>query len=83
MSVHFAVQLTCADDSVSDFRQKCLTLMEDLPTEGILITKHGQPVAKIVAVRSSPAELIGSVPNLATDPDDDLLSTGVRWDAES
>ena len=69
--------------SVSDFRQKCLALMDDLPAEGVLITKHGQPVAKIVPVDCSPAALIGCAPNLATDPADDLLSTGIRWDAES
>ncbi len=69
--------------NVSDFRQKCLSLMEQLPAEGILITKHGRPVAKIVPIRESAAELIGSVPGLVLDPDDDLFSTGATWDAQS
>lgn len=69
--------------SVSDFRQQCLTLVDRLPAEGILITRHGQPVAKVLPVReNSCADLIGSVPILL-DNDDDLFSTGERWDAES
>ena len=67
--------------SVSDFRQRCLTLMDRLPAEGILITRHGQPVARIVPVRpGSCADLIGSIPILS-DPADDLFSTGERWEA--
>ena len=69
--------------SVSEFRQKCLALIDGLPADGILITRHGRPVAKILPVAPSCAELIGSVPGMAADPDDDLLSTGIRWNAES
>ena len=69
--------------NISEFRQKCLTLMDDVPAEGIVITKHGRPVAKLVPIRQSPAELIGSVPDLLVDNNDDLFSTGIKWDAQS
>jgi prevent-host-death family protein len=69
--------------NVSEFRQKCLALMDDLPEEGILITKHGHPVARLTPVRESCADLIGSVPGMVTDPNDDLFTTGIEWDAES
>ena len=69
--------------SVSEFRQKCLTLMDDLPAEGILITKHGHPVAKLTPVGQSSVDLIGSLPEMVMDPNDDLFSTGIKWDAES
>lgn len=69
--------------SVSDFRQQCLSLMDRLPAEGILITRHGHPVAKLVPVRpASCSELIGTLAILP-DNHDDLFSTGERWDAES
>ena len=68
---------------VSDFRQQCLSLIDNIPSEGILITRRGEPVAKLLPVKGSCAELIGSVPDLLFDNDDDLLSTGIRWDAES
>jgi antitoxin (DNA-binding transcriptional repressor) of toxin-antitoxin stability system len=31
--------------SITEFRRQCLALLENLPEEGIVITKHGQPVA--------------------------------------
>jgi prevent-host-death family protein len=68
---------------VSEFRERCLQLIEALPPDGILITKRGQPVAKLVPVAPSCADLIGSVRNLSVDPEDDLFSTGLAWDAQS
>jgi prevent-host-death family protein len=69
--------------SVSDFRQQCLTLMDQLPAEGILITRHGHPVARLLPVRpASCAELIGTLPILA-DETDDLFSTGDRWEVDA
>ena len=48
-----------------------------------IITRCGQLVAKLVPVWPSCVSLIGSVPSLSTAEDDNLLSTGLRWDAES
>jgi antitoxin (DNA-binding transcriptional repressor) of toxin-antitoxin stability system len=70
--------------SASEFRQRCLSLMDDLPADGVLITRHGHPIAKLLPVRpNSCADLIGTAPGLAADNEDDLFSTGDRWDAES
>ena len=66
----------------SDFRRECLALLDKLPPEGILITRHGHPLAKLVPVKQSCADLIGTG-SVLYDNDDDLLSTGDRWDAES
>ena len=69
--------------NASEFRQKCLALLEDLPTEGILVTKHGRPVARVIPVRASSGDLIGSVPSLEHSPDDDLFRTDIEWHAQS
>jgi antitoxin (DNA-binding transcriptional repressor) of toxin-antitoxin stability system len=69
--------------NVSEFREQCLQLLDDLPGEGILITKRGRPVAKITPIPSSCSSLIGSVKHLAVNPRDDRFSTGVVWNAES
>lgn len=69
--------------SVSEFRQKCLALIDDLPADGIMITRHGHPVAKLTPVRPSCVDLIGSVPGLVIDSSDDLFTAGIKWDAES
>jgi prevent-host-death family protein len=39
------------DLSVTEFRRQCLTLLEELPEEGIVLTKRGQPLARVMPVR--------------------------------
>src|SRR5215469_8381850 len=69
--------------NISDFRQQCLQLLEGLPPDGVLITKHGRPVAKVTPLFRSCSDLIGCIKDLASNPQDDLFSTGITWDAES
>ena len=47
------VYTECMKDlSITEFRRRCLTLLEDLPDEGILITKRGRPLARVAPVRT-------------------------------
>ena len=39
------------DLSITEFRRQCIVLLEDLPEEGIVITKHGRPIARVVPMR--------------------------------
>jgi prevent-host-death family protein len=75
--------LSMANLNVTEFREQCLQLLDNVPAEGVLITKRGRPVAKLLPVPLSCLDLIGSVKNLSVDPEDDLLSTGLAWDAQS
>ncbi|MDQ2712346.1 MAG: hypothetical protein M3Y24_08990 [Acidobacteriota bacterium] len=63
--------------NVSDFREQCLQLLDGLPGDGVLITKRGRPVAQTIPIPSSCSDLIGSIKDLASNPEDDLFSTGV------
>jgi prevent-host-death family protein len=47
--------------SASRFKEQCLSLLDDLGAEGIVITKRGKPVAKVVPIGSGCAALIGSM----------------------
>jgi antitoxin (DNA-binding transcriptional repressor) of toxin-antitoxin stability system len=38
------------DLSVTEFRRQCLALLANLPEEGILVTKHGRPLARVAPV---------------------------------
>jgi len=69
--------------NVTEFREQCLQLLDGLPSDGVLITKRGRPVAKLTPVASSCVSFIGSVKNIVVDPEDDLFSTGIKWDAQS
>ena len=42
--------------NASEFRKRCLALMDKLPAEGIVITKHGRPVAQLVPCAGHDAE---------------------------
>jgi prevent-host-death family protein len=41
------------DLSVTEFRRECLSLLDHLPEEGIVITKRGKPVARVCPVGSA------------------------------
>lgn len=74
-----------AEIQASKFKEQCLSILDNLGPEGLVITKHGRPVAKLTPLQGPCAHLIGSMADVIkiADPDDELLTTGVRWDAES
>ena len=68
--------------NATKFKEQCLAILDDLDAEGILITKHGKPVARLVPSDSDCARLIGSMKGRIRIRGD-ILSTGLKWDAES
>jgi len=64
------------------FKAQCLALLDRIDPEGIIITKHGRPVAKLMPMGTAPTELIGSLKGKLRIKGN-IMSTGVRWDAES
>ena len=67
---------------ISEFKERCLALLEKLGPEGLVITKHGKPLAKVVPFERNSAELIGCLKN-KVNVKGDIMTTGVKWDAES
>ncbi|HEY2390153.1 MAG TPA: type II toxin-antitoxin system prevent-host-death family antitoxin [Candidatus Angelobacter sp.] len=68
--------------NASKFKEQCLSLLENLEPDGILITKHGKPIARLVPASTDCAELIGSMKS-KIQVHGEILSTGAAWDAES
>ena len=69
--------------SVTEFKAKCLALLENLDKAGLVLTKRGQPIAKVIPITQAHNEaLIGSM-NDKIEILGDIYSTGVSWDAES
>ncbi len=68
--------------SASEFKKQCLSLLDHLDPEGIVVTKHGKPVARVIPAESGCASLIGSMKG-EVKVKGDLLSTRVSWNAES
>jgi prevent-host-death family protein len=71
--------------SVSECRQYLALVVDRLPAQGVVITKRGRPVAKLVplgpgAVDNRP--LFGALTGVLT-VKGNIFSTGDRWNAES
>jgi prevent-host-death family protein len=64
------------------FKQHCLAILDRVDPEGVIITKHGKPVAKLLPIRSESASLIGSMKGKIKIKGD-ILSTGLKWNAQS
>jgi prevent-host-death family protein len=64
------------------FKERCLSLLDRVDPEGIVITKHGKPVAKLIPIHTDTANLIGSLKGKIKIKGK-ALSTGVKWDSES
>ena len=59
-----------------------MALLDKVDPDGIVITKHGKPVAKLIPVHTDSAKLIGSFKGKIKIKRN-ILSTGLKWDAES
>lgn len=68
--------------AATKFKEQCLALLEEVGPEGIVITKRGKPVAKLIPLTTDSASLIGSLRG-KLEIKGDIMSTGVRWHAES
>ncbi len=68
--------------NASKFKEQCLAVLDHLDPEGIIITKHGKPVARLIPADSACQDLIGSMKD-KIHIHGDILSTGIEWDAQS
>jgi prevent-host-death family protein len=69
----------------SQFKARCLELMDYVRETGreVVITKHGEPVAKLVPVqRPLPGDGYGILKGTVTYHGDIVAPTGEEWDAE-
>ena len=64
------------------FKEQCLALLDHLDADGLVITKHGKPVARVLPFERQEADLIGSLRHKIK-VSGDIYSTGLRWDASA
>ena len=67
--------------AAAKFKERCLSLLDEVDPDGIVITKRGKPVAKLIPIASDSASLIGSLAGKLVIKSE-ILSTGIDWDAE-
>lgn len=68
--------------SAAKFKEQCLSLLDEVDPEGILVTKRGRPVAKLLPVERGGRALLGSLKGKLV-REGELLSTGVPWKANA
>ena len=62
------------------FSECCLDLLDRLDPDGLLITRNGNPIAKLVPYGRRDAELIGSLRH-KVEVTGDILRNGIEWNA--
>ena len=66
--------------AAAKFKAQCLALLDRLGPDGLVITKHGKPVARVLPIARSSAEFIGVLRGKIA-VRGNLMTTGVKWDA--
>ena len=66
--------------AAAKFKEQCLSILDHLDPEGIVITKHGKPVARLVPMERASVDLIGALRG-RIQVKGDILSTGAKWEA--
>jgi prevent-host-death family protein len=67
--------------AAAKFKEQCLALLDSVSADGIVITKRGKPVARLVPFHTESKSLIGSLAGKVK-VKGNILSTRVKWDAD-
>jgi prevent-host-death family protein len=68
--------------AAAKFKEQCLAVLDSVDLDGIVITKHGKPVAKLIPFEAQSAALIGKLRGKMRIKGD-ITTTDLRWDAQS
>jgi antitoxin (DNA-binding transcriptional repressor) of toxin-antitoxin stability system len=66
--------------AAAKFKEQCLSMLDHLDADGLVITKHGKPVARLLPAERASAELIGALRGRIRIKGD-IQSTGATWNA--
>ncbi len=66
--------------ATAKFKEQCLSLLDHLGPEGLVVTKHGKAVARVLPMAQASADLIGALREQIK-VRGDIMTTGTRWNA--
>ena len=66
----------------AEFKEHCLALLGKLNSDGLVITRHSNPVAGVLPYEASHADLIGNLQHKVK-VKGNIFTTGSHWDANS
>ncbi len=67
---------------ITEFKAKCHDIFDHLDAEGIIVEKRGKPFERVIPIKPNNSEWIGSMKGQIL-VHRDIMSTGIKWDAES
>jgi len=67
---------------IAELRERLLSLVDSLPRNGLLVTREGKAVARLMPIRPR-LPRTDSLKGIVTDPADDLFSSGEQWGTEA
>lgn len=68
--------------NATEFKARCLKILDELGPSGIVITKRGQPIARVLPFKETSVEVLYGCMKDDVEVLGDIFSTGVRWNAE-
>ena len=68
--------------AAAKFKEQCLELLDQLDAEGLVVTRHGKPVARVIPYHQQSAGLIGSLRHKIK-VRGNILTTGVPWNPDA
>ena len=68
--------------AITKFKKQCLVLLDQIDDEGLIVTKHGKPIVRIVPYHNHNAELIGILKH-EIKIKESIYSTGLHWNANN
>lgn len=67
----------------SEFKAKCLRILDHLGPQGVVITKRGQPVARVIPLPTKTGKDFYGCMAGKIIVKGNIFSTGRKWDAQS
>ncbi|HEY2930642.1 MAG TPA: type II toxin-antitoxin system Phd/YefM family antitoxin [Acidobacteriota bacterium] len=69
--------------TVTEFKAKCLKILDELDAQGLIVTKRGKPIARVAPILAEQnRSLIGSM-KTKIKVKGNIFSTGAKWNVKS
>ena len=69
--------------TATEFKAKCLKILDHLDARGIVVTKRGRPIARVTPISDvSNQKFYGALKSKIVIKGD-IYSTGIKWNAQS
>lgn len=69
--------------TATEFKAKCLKILDDLGPQGVTVTKRGRPIAKVTPIATVNNEKFYGSMKGRISIKGNIFSTGRKWNAQS